>query len=101
MNNQLYLVTLPGERHEDHIPLEFCDFETLRKNYVCALEEKTLLDLADGESLEIDVVFNDEYQLTDEDKKNIMSDVEMPDMEDCWTSIYIIPVRLNVKIIGT
>lgn len=100
----LFLVTTNGERHEDHIPEYFCDFETLKTKFY--IGKVTEADLVKNGWHEVQALSSN-YKWNKEDRDLFFAgdidilNVKYPDFYDCTCSINVILVQENTEIPGT
>lgn len=76
MEDNLYLVTMQGERHEDHIPVGFYDYHQLQEKFPFNYEMEIAsqgMSLEDGEWYELTVLNTSDWNFSEEEKENFRS----------------------------
>lgn len=100
--NNIFLVTTDGERHEDHVPQCFVDWEHFCKKFVFE-SNVTEESLSDGNWHKVSILDTIDYDFEEQDIKN-MRELGLPfpsydiDEESYVIDVNVILVRANVDI---
>lgn len=98
MKNNLYLVTMQGERHEDHIPVGFYDYHHLQEKF--PFHHTKEIDIDDGKWHELEVLNTPDLNFSEEKKENFRSGKWEPThvIYETTMMIQVILVQKNKEI---